>query len=50
MSAILSVNFVGASISGLAGLSPCAAIAACIIVSIKTQFSDHVKARLIFHI
>ena len=47
MSFILSVAFVGALIAGLARLSPYVATAACIITSVKTQFSDHFKTILI---
>ena len=37
MSVTLTVAFVGAFIAGLAGLFPCAATAACDVVSVKTQ-------------
>ena len=38
---------VGAFITGLVGLSPSAARAAILTISVKAQFSDHVKTRLI---
>ena len=40
VSVILNVSFVGAFISGLAGLSCWAALAVCVVISVKTQFSD----------
>ena len=45
MSAILNVVFVGAFIAGIAGLFPCAATAACVVISVKTQFSDELKVK-----
>ena len=45
MSVIWNVAFVGAFIAGLAGLSPWAALAVCVVISVKTQFSDQVKVR-----
>ena len=44
---MLNFVFVGAFIAGLAGLSPCARKAACVIISVKAHFSDHVKIRFI---
>ena len=41
------LHFVGALLAVLAGLSPCAGTAACVIISVKTQFSEHVKIRFI---
>ena len=46
-SVILNVAFVGTFIAGLAELSTCAGTAACVFISVKTQFSDHVKIRFI---
>ena len=46
MSVIVNAVFVGALISCLAGLSPRAATTAFVIISLKTQFSDHVKTYL----
>ena len=40
---ILKVAFVEALITGLVGLSPCAGTAACVIISVKTEFLDQVK-------
>ena len=45
VSVILNVAFVGVFITGLAGLFPWAALAVCIIISVKTQFSDQVKIK-----
>ena len=47
MSAILNAAFVRAFIAGVAGLSSCAETAACGILSVKTQFLDHVKIRFV---
>ena len=43
VSVILNVAFVGASVLSLAGLSPWASLAVCVVISVKTRFSDHVK-------
>ena len=45
VSVILNIAFFGASIFSLAGLSPWAALAVCVVISVKTQFSDHVKVK-----
>ena len=45
MSVILNVTFVGASILSLAGLSPWAVLVVYIAISVKTQFSVHVKVK-----
>ena len=46
VSVIVNAAFAGALISCLAGLSPRAATTAFVIISLKTQFSDHVKTYL----
>ena len=38
VSVILNVVFAAAFIAGLAGLSPCVAVAVCVIISVRTQF------------
>ena len=43
MSFILNIALVGAPIAGLAGLSLWAALAVCVVISVKTQFSGEVK-------
>ena len=45
VSAIWNVAFVGAFIAGLAGLSAWAALANCVVISVKPQFSDQVKVK-----
>ena len=45
MSVVLNGAFVGGLIAGYAGLSSCAATAACVIISVKNQFPDQVKVR-----
>ena len=45
MSVILNVASVRAFIAGLAGLPPWDALAACVVISVKTQFSDQVKVK-----
>ena len=45
MSVIWNVAFVGAFIAGLAGLPPWTALVACVVTSVKTQFSDKVKVK-----
>ena len=45
MSVIVNIAFVGASILSLAGLSPWAAVSVCVVISVKTQFSDHVQVK-----
>ena len=45
MSVILNIVFLGASILSLAGLFPWAALAVCVVISVKTQFSDHFKVK-----
>ena len=45
MSVILNVAFLGGFIAGLAGLFPCAATAGCVVMSVKTTFSDQVKVK-----
>ena len=45
MSFILNVTYFRTLIAGLAGLSPCAGTAACVIISVKTQFLDQVKVK-----
>ena len=47
VSVILNDAFIGDLIAGLAGLCTCVATGVCGIISVKTQFSYHVKARLI---
>ena len=47
VSVILNDAFIGDLIAGLAGLCTCVATGACGIISVKIQFSYHVKARLI---
>ena len=47
ISVILNDAFIGDLIVGLAGLCTCVATGACGIISVKIQFSYHVKARLI---
>ena len=42
---ILYIAFVRASILSLAGLSPWAALVFCVVMSVKTQFSDQVKVK-----
>ena len=43
VSVILSVAPVGAFITDLAGLPPSAGTTACVVISVKTQFPDHIK-------
>ena len=50
MSVILNVAFAGALIAYLSGLFPCAATTACVIMSVKTQFSDQIKVRDTSHL
>ena len=38
VSVILNVVFAAAFIARLAGLSPCVAVAVCVIISVRTQF------------
>ena len=42
---VLNVAFVGAFIAGLAELTPWTALAACVVISVKTQFLDYAKVR-----
>ena len=45
MSVVLSFALVGVFILSLAGLSPWAALVVYVVISVKTQFSDHVKVK-----
>ena len=45
VSVILNVAFVGAFLAGLAGLFSYASTAACVVILVKTQFSDQVKVK-----
>ena len=45
MSVISNVPFIGVSILSLAGLSPRAILAVYVVISVKTQFSDHVTVK-----
>ena len=45
MSVISNVVFVGAAIAGILGVVLCAGTVACVIISVKTKFSDHVKVK-----
>ena len=45
VSVIGNVAPVGGLIAGLARLSHWAALAVCVVISVKTQFSDQVKVR-----
>ena len=45
VSVILNVAFIGAFIAGIAGLFPCVATAACVVISVKTQLLDEVKVK-----
>ena len=45
MSIILHATFVGAFIASFAGLSHWAAVAVCVVISVKTEFSDNVKVK-----
>ena len=47
VSVILKVEYIGAFFAGLASLSPCAETRACVILSIKTDFLDRVKIKLL---
>ena len=50
VSVIWNVAFVGAFIAGLAGLSPWATLAVCVVISAKTQFSDQFKVKNTSHV
>ena len=43
MCVFLDVEYVGGFISDLAGLSLSAILAVCVVISVKTQFSDPLK-------
>ena len=42
---IVYVAFVGATITGISGTFSCAGTAACVIISVKTQFLEQVKVK-----
>ena len=45
VSVILNVAVVVACIEGPAGLSPWGVLAVCVVISVKTQFLDHLKIK-----
>ena len=45
VSAILNIALVWARIAGPAGVPPLGALSSCVVISVKTQFLNHVKVK-----